>query len=142
MDDDQVDRADRGSGSADEPHAGGIHHLELCASDLAASVAFWGWLLDELGYEPKSDWDGGRSWLRGSTYVVLKRADEDEPFDRTEPGLNHVAFHAASREQVDRVTEGVRGRDDASLLYEDQHPYAGGYYEDPEGVKVELVAPD
>lgn len=132
---------------ADPEHAGGLHHVELYASDLEASVDFWGWLLSELGYEPKNDWDGGRSWINGPTYVVVVQADAgDQPFDRTAPGLNHLAFHAGSREQVDELTAGVRERDDASVLYEDRHPFAGGYYalycEDPEGIKVEVVGPE
>ena len=134
---------DDGDGDA---RAGLLHHVELCASDLAASVAFWGWLLGELGYELKNEWDGGRSWIRGPAYVVLKTAEADAPFDRRGAGLHHLAFHAYSREQVDRITDAVRDREDATLLYEDQHPYAGGYYaayfEDPEGLKVEVVAPD
>ncbi|WP_135851020.1 VOC family protein [Halorussus salinus] len=132
---------------ADPERAGQLHHVELYASDLDASVPFWDWLLGELGYEPKNDWEAGRSWIRDPTYVVLVRADEsDHPFDRDAAGLNHLAFHAASREQVDAITEGVRERDDAGLLFEEQHPFAGGYYalycEGPEGVKVEVVAPE
>ena len=78
---------------------------------------------------------------------MLVQADEtDHPFDREAPGLNHLAFHATSREQVDELTEEVREREDATALYEDRHPYAGGYYalycEDPEGVKVEVVGPE
>lgn len=137
---------DGGLVHGDPDHAGGLHHVELYAADLDAAVDFWDWLLGELGYETKSDWDAGRSWIRGPTYVVLVQAGEtDHPFDRDAPGLNHLAFHAASRERVDALTEGVRARDDASVLFEDQHPYAGGYYalycEGPEGVKVEVVAP-
>jgi len=132
---------------ADPGRAGRLHHVELYASDLDASVPFWDWLLGELGYEPKNDWDGGRSWIRDPTYVVLVQAEEsDHPFDRDAAGLNHLAFHAGSRKQVDAITEGVRERDDASLLFEEQHPFAGGYYalycEDPEGIKVEVVAPE
>jgi len=132
---------------ADPERAGQLHHVELYASDLDASVDFWDWLLGELGYEPKEEWDGGRSWVNGPTYVVLvQAADIDRPFDRRSPGLNHLAFHAASREQVDELTAGVRERGDATVLYEDRHPFAGGYYalycEDPEGVKVEVVGPE
>ena len=131
---------------ADPEHAGAVHHLELYASGLDTSLPFWDWLLGELGYEPKNDWDGGRSWINGPTYVVLVDADAAGKFDRNAPGLNHVAFHAASREQVDDLSAAIRERDDASLLYEDKHPYAGGYYalycEDPEGVKVEVVGPE
>lgn len=133
---------------ADPDHAGAIHHVELYASDLAASAGFWGWLLGELGYDEKARWDGGRSWTRGPTYVVLVAVDDagHHPFDRRSPGLNHVAFHAPSREFVDGLTDGVRNREDATVLYGDQHPFAGGYYalycEDPEGIKVEVVAPE
>ena len=132
---------------ADPERAGQLHHVELCASDLDESVDFWGWLLGELGYELKNEWDGGRSWINGPTYVVVKTAEQADPaFDRRAPGLNHLAFHAASREQVDEITTGVREREDATLLYEDRHPFAGGYYalycEDPEGTKVEVVAPE
>ena len=45
--------------------------------------------------------------------------------------MNHVAFHAASRDQVDTLTAGVRDRPDASLLCED-----------PAGIKVEIVGPE
>ncbi|WP_265111809.1 VOC family protein [Halosolutus halophilus] len=132
---------------ADPERAGQLHHVELYASDLAASVDFWNWLLGELGYERKNEWDGGRSWRNGPTYVVLVRADDpDAAYDRRTAGLNHLAFHAGSREQVDELTAGIREREDASVLYEDRHPFAGGYYalycESPEGMKVEVVGPE
>ncbi|MFC7074753.1 VOC family protein [Halovenus rubra] len=131
---------------ADPEYAGTLHHVELSTADLPSSLGFWNWFLAELGYEVKNDWEGGRSWIRGPTYIVLKQADEGHPFNRHESGLNHLAFHAKSREQVDQLTESIRKRDGSTVLYEEQHPYAGGYYalycEDPEGVKVELVGPE
>lgn len=131
-------------------HSGRLHHVELYASDFAASASFWGWLLGELGYSVYQDWDEGQSWKRGATYIVLVQADEkylDEPYHRRRPGLNHFAFHAESREQVDGLTAELRARD-VSILYEDDHPFAGDddhyavYFEDPERIKVELVAPE
>ncbi|GAA0231424.1 VOC family protein [Haladaptatus pallidirubidus] len=127
--------------------AGNLHHVELCTTNLEGSIGFWGWLLGELGYTPKNDWENGRSWIKEPTYIVVKQAvDSEHPFDREASGLNHLAFHASSREQVDELTTGIRERDDSTVLYEDQHPYAGGYYalycEDPEGVKVEIVGPE
>lgn len=136
-----------GYNHGDPEHAGHLHHVELCTSNLERSTDFWEWLLGKLGYESKSDWDEGRSWIKGPTYIVLKRATNSElPFDRQASGLNHLAFHASSREQVDKLTAGVRERDDSAVLYDEQHPYAGGYYalycEDPEGIKVEVVGPE
>ena len=70
----------------------------------------------------------------------------DVPYHRCRVGLNHLAFHAESRAQVDRLTDEVRARG-LTVLYGDRHPYAGGndhyalYFEDPDRIKVELVAP-
>ncbi|EMA43057.1 VOC family protein [Halobiforma nitratireducens] len=132
---------------ADPDRLGQLHHVECYVSELEAAVDFWGWWLTELGYKPKDEWDGGRSWSNGPTYLVLVEADGDtEAFDRRAPGLNHLAFHADTRDRVDHLTECVRSRDDSQLLYEEQHPYAGGYYalycEGPEGVKLEAIAPE
>lgn len=78
--------------------------------------------------------------------MLVAASNPGHPFDREAPGPNHLAFHGESREQIDELTAGVRERDDASLLYGDRHPYAGGYYalycEGPEGAKVEVVAPE
>jgi catechol 2,3-dioxygenase-like lactoylglutathione lyase family enzyme len=138
--------------ASDDPPTGALHHVELYASDFEASVAFWDWFLGDLGYEEKNDWDGGRSWVRDPTtpYVVLVAAEDEyasEGYHRKEPGLNHLAFHARSREHVDETTEKLRERG-RPVLYEDDHPHAGGpdtyalYFEDPERIKVELVAPE
>ncbi|ELY94856.1 glyoxalase/bleomycin resistance protein/dioxygenase [Natrialba chahannaoensis JCM 10990] len=127
-------------------HAGQLHHVELCTTDFESSVDFWNWLLGALEYEPKNEWAGGRSWINGPTYIVVKETDTDDPFDRRAPGLDHLAFHAASRATVDELTAGVRERADSCVLYDDQHPYAGGYYalycESPTGITVEVVGPE
>ena len=47
----------------DHPRAGTLHHVELCTSDLKRSIAFWEWLLFELEYELKAEWENGRSWI-------------------------------------------------------------------------------
>lgn len=123
--------------------------MELYVEDLQATVEFWGWFLERLGYRDYQQWDGGRSWRLADTYLVFVEAPEshaDRSFHRRAPGLNHLAFHAGSREQVDALTREFRARG-RPILYEDQHPYAGGeshyavYFEDPNRLKVEVVAP-
>jgi catechol 2,3-dioxygenase-like lactoylglutathione lyase family enzyme len=129
---------------------GGLHHLELYVRDLERSSEFWGWLLTELGYEPFQEWDEGISWRpasgRDRAYVALVLAPEGaQDLDRRSVGLNHLAFAADSPEQVDRLTAELRRRDER-VLYLDRHPYAGGpdhyavFFEDPDGLKVEVVA--
>jgi catechol 2,3-dioxygenase-like lactoylglutathione lyase family enzyme len=126
-----------------------LHHIELYVSDLERSAAFWGWLLAELGYEPHQSWADGRSWKRGPAYMVLVQAAErhlDPPYHRRRVGLNHLAFHAGSRAEVDRLTAELRRRG-VSILYADRHPHAGGvesyavFFEDPDRIKIEVAAP-
>lgn len=127
--------------------AGALHHVEIYVSDLDRSVEFWGWFLERLGYTPYQSWDKGRSWRLGPTYLVFVQTDDpyrDVGYHRKRTGLNHLAFHAESRAQVDTITQELRARG-VRILYEDAHPYAGGpdhyavYFEDPDRIKVELV---
>ena len=84
---------------------GMIHHIELWVPDLDRAIASWGWLLDELGYKPFGDWPGGRSWRAGITYIVLEQSPDRTAsrHDRCRPGLNHLAFHVADQEQVEKL---------------------------------------
>lgn len=126
-----------------------IHHIELYVSDLKTSINFWGGLLEELGYESYQSWESGQSWKIGETYIVFVQAEErfmDIPYHRCRVGLNHLAFHASSRQQVDEMTSKLASKG-GNILYTDKHPYAGGenyyavFFEDPDRIKVELVAP-
>ncbi len=127
----------------------GLHHVELYVSDLDRSLAFWGWLLGELGFSAYQRWPQGASWRCGETYVVFVQVGErfkTPPYHRCRVGLNHLALHAPSRADVDRLTTELRRRS-VRILYEDRHPYAGGpdhyavFCEDPDRIKVEIVAP-
>lgn len=129
---------------------GFIHHIEINVSNLKSTVAFWGWLLEELGYEPFQVWENGQSWKIGETYIVFVQTEErfmDIPYHRRRAGLNHLAFHASSRQQVDDITN-ILEEKGVKILYTNSHPFAGGnnhyavYFEDPDRIKVELVAPD
>src|SRR5215471_17297116 len=60
--------------AAERVVTGTIHHIEFWVPDLDRAVASWGWLLDELGYQPFGHWPGGRSWRAGTTYIVLEQS--------------------------------------------------------------------
>jgi catechol 2,3-dioxygenase-like lactoylglutathione lyase family enzyme len=125
-----------------------IHHLEFWVPDLDRAVASWGWLLDELGYKPFGDWPGGRSWRAGHTYIVLEQSPDRTAgrHDRHRPGLNHLAFHVADQELVEKLVA-VAPSNGWRLMFPDRHPYAGGdghyaaYLENIDGFEAELVAP-
>ncbi|MFX3633864.1 MAG: VOC family protein [Candidatus Pristimantibacillus sp.] len=126
-----------------------LHHVELYVSDLKKTEELWGWLLKELEYVVYQKWDHGVSYKYDTTYIVFVQAElkhMDIPYHRGRVGLNHLAFHAKSKEQIDQITLELE-RKAINILYLDKHPYAGGedhyavYFEDPDQIKVELVAP-
>jgi|GEM_PF-266409 catechol 2,3-dioxygenase-like lactoylglutathione lyase family enzyme len=126
-----------------------LHHVELYVSCLKTSSEFWGWFLADLGYEKFQEWEDGVSWKFDSCYIVLVQTEsrfQEIPYHRCRTGLNHLAFHAQSKLQVDQMTEKLRDRG-IKILYQDLHPYAGGkdyyavFFEDPDRMKLELVAP-
>jgi len=140
-----------GGGDADarrparRPTRGSLHHVELQVRDLERALATWGWILGELGYREDARWPDGASLRLGDAYVVIARAPRDAAHDRRGAGLSHVAFHAGSAADVDRLWDTAPAHG-WSRLYADRHPYAGGpdhraaFLEDAERFKVELVA--
>ena len=128
---------------------GHIHHIELYVSDLEQSIKFWSWFLTDLGYDLYQEWDKGQSYKLEESYIVFVQTEErfmEIPYHRCGVGLNHLAFHADSRAEVDVMTEKLIQRG-IKILYEDRHPFAGGddyyavFFEDPDRIKVEFVAP-
>ncbi|MFS1512694.1 VOC family protein [Chengkuizengella sp. SCS-71B] len=126
-----------------------LHHVEIYVSNLKETISFWDWFLKELGYEVFQKWDAGISLKYQETYIVFVQTEQrflDVPYHRCRTGLNHLAFHAKSKEHVDEITLKLKEKG-IQILYTDKHPYAGGedyyavFFEDPDRIKVELVAP-
>ena len=67
--------------------------------------------------------------------------------DLCRPGLNHIAFHAADQEQVEKLVA-VAPSNGWRLMFAGRHPYAGGdghyaaYLENSDGFEAEIVAPN
>jgi catechol 2,3-dioxygenase-like lactoylglutathione lyase family enzyme len=128
---------------------GPLHHVELGVPDLGRAIASIGWLLEALGYEKFQDWDDGRSWRFGGTYIVVEQSPAltDSIHDRQRPGLNHLAFHSGSRSETDRLVADAPGHG-WTLLFPEDHPHAGGpdhyagYLANTDGFEAELVADD
>lgn len=128
----------------------GLHHIEIYVSNLEQTRQFYEWFLRLLGFQEFQSWDDGFSFIHGSTYLVFVQTAEkylEQNYHRCGTGLNHLAFWASSTEQVDQVAKLLQVKG-INLLYQDRFPYAGGadcyalYFEDPDRIKIELVAPD
>lgn len=127
---------------------GKLHHVEIYVKDLQTTIDFWDWLLKNLDYEVYQRWEEGISYIFEDTYLVFVQCQEkylDVSYHRCRPGLNHLAFHGGSRAFVDEMTVKLKEKG-IKILYEDQHPYAGGpdyyavFFEDPDRMKVEITA--
>ena len=129
------------------PETGTLHHVELWVPSLERAAAEWGWLLGRLGYQQFQDWEHGRSWRRAGTYIVVEQspAMTSTGHDRLRPGLNHLAFHAGGRDDVDAITAKAPAHG-WTLLFPDRHPYAGGpehyaaYLANTDAFEAELAA--
>ncbi|MFC8515977.1 VOC family protein [Streptomyces sp. NPDC057257] len=124
-----------------------LHHVELWVPSLHRAVREWGWLLGRLGWVPYQEWERGRSWRAGDTYLVVEESPAISALthDRTRPGLNHLAFHAGSAADVDALAQAAPAHG-WQPLFAERYPYAGGpdhyaaYLANSHGFEVELVA--
>lgn len=123
---------------------GQIHHIEINVSDWKKSIRVWGWFLGRLGYSVYEMWDAGRTFIKDGVVVALvqvKKEYASPPFHRKRVGLNHFAFYADSKKQVDEIKRGLK-RKKVPVLYEDRYPndkWYAVFFEDPDRIKIELV---
>ena len=101
------------------------------------------------GLPGHQDWPDGCSWRRGPTYIVVEESPalSSRTHDRTAPGLNHLAFSAGTRQQVDALAAAAVGHGWRELFPE-KYPHAGGpdhfaaYLVNTDGFEAELIATD
>jgi catechol 2,3-dioxygenase-like lactoylglutathione lyase family enzyme len=141
------------------PTRGPLAHIDLSVSDPDRAIPFYAALFEALGYERvgpigpepprRAQWkltlDSG-----GGFDVEVRPSsgpDRERPVDRYAPGLHHLALHAESPADVDRV-HAVMVAACATVLdppadYTGQRGYSPGYYAafyaDPDGIKIEVA---
>lgn len=123
-----------------------LHHVELYVQNLEKSLTFWNWFLKELDYAEYQKWDKGISFKKGETYIVFVQVEDKylkNQYHRCQHGLNHLAFHA-TKDFVDSMMQKLTDKK-INILYSDKYPdkndeYYALYFEDPDRMKVELVA--
>lgn len=130
---------------------GAIHHIDLTVKDAHASRAFYESVLGFMGYRLADAHPYGYDFdLRDGDFfcsigILSARGEHAERVhDRYSPGLHHIAWNAASREDVDAMhvhllSIGANITDAPA----DYPKYGPGYYAifftDPDGLKLEYV---
>lgn len=129
---------------------GEIHHLDLTVKDPWASRAFYDAVLGHMGYRVAKEDSYGFDYHRrdeDATQVSIRRAEGDgliRKHNRYSPGLHHLAWRAASRDDVDEFYK-LLVKIGAKVLDAPAHypQYGEGYYAvffaDADGLKLEYV---
>jgi glyoxylase I family protein len=125
-----------------------LHHLDLTVSDLALAKRFYKPVMEYLGYKMTEDTAQDLGFASGGddgTGIMLHSArpqSEDRKHDRYTPGLHHLAFRAASRDEVDGLhwvlqQIGATVLDPPAVYYPPN--YYAVFFADPDGLKLEFV---
>ena len=131
---------------------GRIHHLDLTMKDPRASRDFYDAVLGFMGYRRVREDERGYDWaLPGpadrhcSIGIVGAQGDGGaRRHDRYSPGLHHVAWHAESRADVDRlharlIEIGATILDPPAVYPQYSPGYYAVFFADPDGLKLEFV---
>lgn len=132
---------------------GSVNHIALVASDFARSCEFYDHVLNFMGYTRVEMPEHVQTLMKttavawasqhGSITLRPAKSTGAELYDRYAPGLNHLAFNAEQREDVDRFHQLLKAIGATVLDPPTEYPYAPNYYAvycaDPDGIKLELV---
>lgn len=122
-----------------------LSHIEINVSNYAKSIRFYDLVLPPLGWKRLICQDTFTTYSDGAMKLVLSPVDEkflQDGFHRKRIGLNHLAFYAQSKEQVDNLHQKLTNSN-IDFLY-DKKPegdadYYAVFFEDPDRIKIEVV---
>ena len=128
----------------------GVHHVDLVVSSIERSLTFYRELLAPLGFHRIGEVEGERGetiwYLSGpGSSIGLREAqsEREQPIDRYEVGLHHLALEASSRAAVDERAAWLRSHGVEIESGREEYGYSPGYYAvfffDPDGIKLEIV---
>lgn len=120
-----------------------LHHIELAVSDVLRSAEFYTPVLTWLGFRKS----GRAAFVKDGFLLLLTPTTDASIPARGGPGLHHLAFSVASREEVDRFYAEVLVKlpevqiedppvDCPEYRYAE---YYATYFFDPDGTKLEVV---
>jgi catechol 2,3-dioxygenase-like lactoylglutathione lyase family enzyme len=125
----------------------GLDHLYLTVSDFAASERFYDLVLKPLGFKKRRAPIGGDPHAHYYNRVMqlsIRPARTQVAHDSYAPGLHHVCLRLGNRADIDAAaaTLGALGvRVTEPRLHPEYAPdYYAVFFEDPDGLRFELVA--
>jgi catechol 2,3-dioxygenase-like lactoylglutathione lyase family enzyme len=126
----------------------GLDHLYVTVSDLARSERFYDAVMAALGFRKGDSPIGGEPhahyFNRFLQYTIRPARDPAARHDPYAPGLHHVCFQAPDEESVREAWRRLQELGVAASeprLYPEYNPdYYAIFFEDPDGLRLEIVA--
>lgn len=125
----------------------GIDHMYLSVSDIARSESYYDRVFGALGFRKGNRAIAGERhahYFGPRLQVSLRPARGNRPHDPYAPGLHHLCMQVATHADVDRVFSTLDGLGVAPtpprLLPETGPDYYATFFQDPDGIRLEVVA--
>lgn len=123
-----------------------ISHIEINVLNYAEAIRFYDLVLLPIGIKRVNCTKNFTAYSDGQTKIILGPMEEkykEAGFHRKRAGLNHLAFYADTREEVDRYSNEVLLANNIDILYEGKPEGDDEYYavlfEGPDRLKLEFV---
>ena len=134
-----------------EPHAmeiTGLDHVYLTVEDFSVSQRFYDGVMRALGFRKGDRPIAGEPhahYFNRALQCTIRPARPGGPrHDPRSPGLHHLCFQASSRADVNAAYEALRGLEVEATPPREYPEYNDDYYatffEDPDGLRLEIVA--
>lgn len=123
-----------------------LSHIEINVLNYAKAIRFYDLVLLPIGIKRVNCTKDFTAYSDGQTKIILSQTERkyiEAGFHRKRAGLNHLAFYAESKEDVDQYYRDVLLANNIEVLYEGRPEGNNEYYavlfEDPDRLKLEYV---
>jgi catechol 2,3-dioxygenase-like lactoylglutathione lyase family enzyme len=124
-----------------------VDHLYVTVSDFSRSVEFYDRVMRLLGFRKGTlpiAGDPHAHYFNRVTQLSIRPARSAASHDPYAPGFHHLCLRVADRAAVDRACDGLRAigveATEPRLYPEYAEDYYATFFEDPDGLRLELVA--
>ena len=123
-----------------------ISHIEINVLNYKESIRFYDTILIPMGFKRTSCMKTWTAYTDGMSKFIICPVEEKyrkAGFHRKRAGLNHLAFYADSKEQVDSYFNEILVKNNIEALYENKafgdEQYYAVFFEGPDRIKLEYV---
>jgi len=123
-----------------------ISHIEINVLDYRAAIKFYDLIFSKIGFIRTNCCKEWTAYSDGMSKIIICPTDErfiKHGFHRKQAGLNHLAFNASNKKEVDSFYNEILIPNSVKVLYEGKpfgdEDYYAVYFEGPDRLKIEYV---